>query len=146
MHVTDAAQFSERDLKRFWAKVGLPDGNGCMNWRASRFKRKNGQLSYGCFGMPGTPVGAHRVSYVLANGSIPEGLTVDHICENTACVAPDHLRLLTDVANGTRAMCEDETGTRCAKGHSNWGYHKRQRVCKTCYNEYKRAWLQRHGN
>src|SRR5579859_4111653 len=116
MRVHDAAQFTEADVRRFWGYVALPNDNGCMIWRGARFKGKNGRLRYGCFGMPARfrgPASAHRVSYVLANGNIPGDLTVDHLCENTACVAPDHLRLLTMKANAVRGTCEDETGIRC---------------------------------
>ncbi len=37
-------------------------------------------------------IGAHRVAYELANGPIPEGLVIDHICHVKLCVNPSHLR------------------------------------------------------
>lgn len=36
---------------------------------------------------------AHRVSYEIANGKIPTGMQIDHICHNKSCVNPSHLRL-----------------------------------------------------
>lgn len=129
-------------MRRFWKFATLPDANGCMNWTGARFRDKRGRPRYGMFSMPGhAPAGAHRVAYVLANGYIPGDMTVDHICENLRCVAPDHLQLLTAVQNALRGTTTDETGERCVKGHNDWSIRSRQRVCKACYREYKRSWL-----
>lgn len=38
---------------------------------------------------------AHRFSYELVNGPVPEGHTLDHTCHVTLCVNPDHLQLAT---------------------------------------------------
>lgn len=42
---------------------------------------------------------AHRVAYELANGPIPEGLVIDHMCHVTLCVNPDHLRAIPQKQN-----------------------------------------------
>ena len=140
MKVHCLTQFSERDIHRFWSYVGLPDSNGCMNWLGSRFKDKRGKPRYGCFSTANHPALAHRVAYVLANGEIPDDLTIDHICENLACEAPDHLQLLTNTQNALKGTCEDETGERCVKGHNDWSIRARQRVCRECYREYRLTW------
>ena len=78
--------------ERFWEKV---DKTGtCWNWVA--FKDSDG---YGKIKIGGLPRRAHRVSYVAAYGDIPDGMTVDHICHNTSCVSPEHLRLATQKQN-----------------------------------------------
>lgn len=78
--------------ERFWAKVDkTPD---CWNWVAC--KSPDG---YGSFGLNRKVRGAHRVSYEWANGPIPDGAIIDHICHNPSCVRPSHLRLATQKQN-----------------------------------------------
>lgn len=42
---------------------------------------------------------AHRLSYEAFNGPIPEGMLIQHICDNKWCVNPDHLSVGTDQTN-----------------------------------------------
>lgn len=74
---------------RFWAKVALPDGNGCMLWLGAL--NANG---YGLFSIEGRSTSAQHVSQLLAEGPPPDEMRTDaaHACRNRNCVAPDHLR------------------------------------------------------
>lgn len=84
---------------RFWAKV---DKNGplildtrCWVWTGSLNERGYGRF----LALNDERVYAHRFSYELANGEIPDGLRVCHRCDLPACVNPAHFFLGTDKEN-----------------------------------------------
>lgn len=90
----------------------LPDTDECIEWPWRRIK----QGGYGDAGKQHTPYRrAHRLSYVLNVGPIPDDLTVDHRCFNAACVNPRHLRLKTHDAN--RRENRKSLQTHCINGH-----------------------------
>lgn len=77
---------------RFWNKVEKTQG--CWNWTA--YKDSHG---YGRILVDGVSRLAHRVAYVIMGYTIPEGLTMDHLCRNTSCVNPQHLEPVTQTEN-----------------------------------------------
>ncbi len=83
---------TEERLFDFVAK--LPVYGGCWYWRGS-FNNKG----YGQFKVDGKMLLAHRVSYELANGPIPDGRIIRHSCHNPACVNPAHLQVGTQQDN-----------------------------------------------
>lgn len=85
--------------QRFWEKVDkTPDD--CWEWRAGR-----DYAGYGTFNVNLAGDGsdrarmAHRYSYELHYGPIPDGMVVMHQCDNPPCVRPDHLRVGTQDEN-----------------------------------------------
>src|SRR3970040_597494 len=79
---------------RFWAKVRLgsvpahrPDLGPCWEWTGFI----DPQFPYGRFRVGPRFLQAHRVSFEALAGTIPTGLTLDHLCRVTPCVRPSHL-------------------------------------------------------
>lgn len=54
---------------------------------------------------------AHRLSWQIANGSIPDGLQVLHHCDNGACIRPDHLFVGTQADNMRDMDAKGRRGT-----------------------------------
>ena len=99
------------DYERFMVKVNK-DPCGCWLWAAAQHKSSTQKyLVYGAFGYQGKKQTAHRVSWMLHNGPIPNGLYVCHSCDTPLCVNPEHLWLGThkdnmkDAANKKRTVC-----------------------------------------
>jgi hypothetical protein len=79
---------------RFWKHVHKGYGKACWIWVGSAHGR-----GYGSILVEGKYELAHRVSWRLSKGPIPDGLWVLHKCDVRRCVRPDHLFLGDAVAN-----------------------------------------------
>lgn len=100
-------------MKRFWDKVRKT--SSCWEWDAATWS--NG---YGAFSYEGKLQGAHRVSYKMTVGEIPEGLEIDHLCKNRKCVNPKHLEVVTRRENQLRSNSVSGTNAKkvsCIRGH-----------------------------
>lgn len=92
--------------KRFWNKVSKT--SGCWLWMAGTNKKGYGRIQ---LQNSKRKILAHRLSWELEYGPIPEGLKVLHKCDNPSCVNPKHLFLGTD---------KDNAIDRDSKGRGNW--------------------------
>lgn len=89
--------------ERFWEKVAIKDSDECWYWIAGTNVGGYGSFRIGGDGKGGH-VPAHRFSYELAHGTIPQGLDVLHKCDHPSCVNPRHLWLGTDADNAHDCM------------------------------------------
>ncbi len=132
--------------ERFWDKVDLSAGpNKCWLWLGATNTR------YGMFWCGGRQVKAHRFSWEMVHGPIPDGLLVCHRCDNPPCVNPSHLflgsmsdNILDAVAKGRHVPGGNALRTHCRNGHQFSGANVRlnkhgHRACLTCKNHYNRV-------
>lgn len=97
---------------RFWSKVSK--GSSCWVWTASRMDK----LPYGrVCAVKGKPVLAHRLSYAINRGEIPEGMHVLHSCDNPSCVNPDHLFLGTNEDNVSDKVAKNRQSRMLGEAH-----------------------------
>ena len=91
--------------ERFWRKVDFRYSDGCWTWNASTIGYP--PFEYGHFN--GST--AHRYSYQLHHGDIPEGMFVCHTCDNPLCINPKHLFLGTAKDNSQDRINKGRPGS-----------------------------------
>jgi hypothetical protein len=132
--------------QRFLSKVIIPrDRNACWEWLGSKSR------GYGQIGYKYKLMSAHRLSFLMFNGNLIDGLVVMHTCDNPCCVNPNHLiqgthkQNMQDCANkGRNAMQREDRGphynqlkTHCPYGHeyteeNTFKAPGQGRKCRTC--------------
>lgn len=90
-------------IRRFFDHVDIGKRNGkglgvCWQWGGYCSPK-----GYGQFKWNNRAYWAHRVSYAIFFGSVPDGVDVHHVCHNPSCVNPDHLELLDRETNASDA-------------------------------------------
>ncbi len=144
---------SPTTVDRFWAKVDKfgPDGfhsqtgenlGPCWLWTTPRVAD-----GYGEFQVNRQKVLAHRFSYTLLIGPIPEGLELDHLCRVRHCVRPSHLEPVTHRVNllrGDTMPIRNAAKTHCPAGHeysmeNTYIRTDGRRYCRTCHQERRKS-------
>lgn len=83
--------------ERFWRKVARAAPDECWEWQGSRKPANYGSIWGGA--KIGKVLLAHRVSYEIHNGPLPDGAVIMHTCDNPPCCNPAHLVLGTHKVN-----------------------------------------------
>ncbi|MFH8619155.1 HNH endonuclease signature motif containing protein [Streptomyces sp. NPDC017979] len=133
--------------ERFWSKV---DVGLCWEWSAGLTP-----AGYGKFWQGGKTRLAHRVSWELLVGEIPDGLPLDHLCRNICCVNPDHLEPVSTAENTARSSnrqalaAQKAAVTHCSNGHSYADHsvidHRGTRLCIPCRTARRERHRDRRG-
>lgn len=138
--------------ERFWPKVDRRGDDECWPWTGAKTSAGYGHIARG--GEGGGTVLAHRVSYELARGPIPDGLVLDHLCRRRDCVNPAHLEPVTFGENcmrGTGIAPQNAARTECRNGHPLTPDNVRiapngHRVCRACARGRLAAWKRKNPN
>lgn len=131
---------SRRGLDRY----EVDEETGCWVWQGALAR------GYGYVRIAGRLYRAHRAMYEREVGEIPDGLELDHLCRNTACINPEHLEPVTHAENCRRGRQGDwqKAKSHCPKGHPYSGDNLRvyrrksgglMRVCRACRREAARG-------
>lgn len=124
--------------------------NGCWNYTGSRNEHGYGILYIGLDGDRRKRAFAHRISYQLFVGPIPdhERHEIHHTCENPSCVNPEHLQCLTRSEHAR--LNEQSTRDTCIHGHPRTPENVYinalgHRMCRVCGAEKAREKRRRLG-
>lgn len=120
-----------RGIAESMAAHTSPQGE-CQVWTGAKVRNGYGVVSYN-----GKRELAHRVAYELSNGTIPDGLVIDHVCHNRACVNAAHLRAVTqkqNLENNGEPNSRNKSGVRGVY----WSAASGKWIAQVCHNYKKR--------
>jgi hypothetical protein len=126
---------------RLRASLSVGGLDSCWEWQGAQ---ANG---YGVLWVDGRPQYVHRLVWTHLRDPIPDGLTLDHLCRNSACANPRHLEVVThreNILRGTGVSAQHARKTHCKRGHEFTSENTRietngARRCLTCERARRRS-------
>jgi hypothetical protein len=136
-------------IEKFWTRVVRRPNNECWEWIGS---------TYQGYGVVQEALGsrghyknhkAHRLSYMIAYGKIPDGAFVCHHCDNPSCTNPSHLFIGTArdnnddmISKGRHVGTRNWKKTHCKRGHpydaeNTYYYPDGRRFCRACFKLHR---------
>lgn len=101
-------ELTERQIKNFWKMVDRKGKDECWIWKGSGA----GSMGYGRIKINGKSYQAHRISYLLVFGKMPDGnLDTCHSCDTPACINPYHVAECTHRRNMQEAVLRGRIST-----------------------------------
>jgi hypothetical protein len=153
---------------RFWEKAEVVADASAHSGPCWIWVRHISKSGYGRIFWQGEARDAYRVSYETLVGAVPDGLELDHLCRNRACVNPAHLDAVPHRVNSLRGgspLAAQSRQNECVHGHPLCGDNliirrDGSRRCRSCkneraaerrartkeqYNVYRREWRKRRS-
>jgi len=110
--MSDCITLNPKTTTNFWKKVEAGPFMDCWLWTASKLPD-----GYGRFAVNRRLQLAHRVSWIIHNGPIPEGMLICHRCDCPSCVNPYHLYAGTASDNMQDMIRKDRRKPCKGEGH-----------------------------
>ncbi len=131
--------------ERLFARLTPDPETGCLLWTGQI--ARNG---YGMLSLKNKPRRVHRLMWELFNGTIPDGLVIDHVkargCSHRHCANIEHLELVTlreNLLRGDTIAADHAAKTHCPQGHAydeaNTYTYRGKRQCRACARERRMA-------
>ena len=120
--------------ERFWEHAERGSEDDCWEWQGYRTSKGYGRMQVNYISL-----GAHRLSWEIHNGPVPDGLLVCHRCDNPPCVNPEHLFVGTCVDNAQDMLAKGRATTGASNG-AHTQPHRRPRGDRNGARTHPEKW------
>lgn len=127
-----------KTLKERFSSKYVVSEHGCWEWIT---KQSNGYGRIRSAGKGSPQILAHRASWLIFKGEIPQNQVVMHKCDNPSCVNPEHLDVGSQEKNMQDMLAKGRSGKRGR--HNNHAFGERQGSAKITSEQAKEIFLSR---